>query len=280
MFFREAVDTRALLAAMAATTTDAATARRGVPRLRRPAPRHAAPGPGRNPHRRRGGRAALPGTGRLRPLPLDSPLAATLAGRFDTDGDRTRPARRLGARAAAGGPAVAGRRRRPPGDAAALAGRAGRGDGARREVERPAVLRRRPGTAGAGGRRAGPQDREPAIARRPRRNAWTRRRRADGPATRRAVVCVRCTFVTAADDRCVRCGGDVVPSQLPAVLAGKFRLERELGRGGMGVVYLAFDTALERRSRSRRCRGCRWPNRCGCAARRGRWPASPTRTWR
>jgi hypothetical protein len=33
---------------------------------------------------------------------------------------------------------------------------------------------------------------------------------------------------------------------LPALLAGKYRLERELGRGGMGVVFLATHIALER----------------------------------
>jgi len=62
-----------------------------------------------------------------------------------------------------------------------------------------------------------------------------------------AVVCTRCSYVASPGSaRCQRCGGEVGPSQLPALLSGKFRLERELGRGGMGVVYLARDTGLDR----------------------------------
>jgi hypothetical protein len=60
--------------------------------------------------------------------------------------------------------------------------------------------------------------------------------------------CERCGVVAVhGDEACVVCGGDVAPGVLPAVVAGKFRIEARIGKGGMGVVYRAHDSALDRR---------------------------------
>jgi len=60
--------------------------------------------------------------------------------------------------------------------------------------------------------------------------------------------CPKCG--TCYDSGITRCALDsttLVPVALPRLLAGRYQVERRLGRGGMGTVYEAADTALERR---------------------------------
>ncbi len=67
------------------------------------------------------------------------------------------------------------------------------------------------------------------------------------PKTHAARQCVACARV---QDRqqstCYACGGLLQDSLLPVVLAGKFEIERQVGAGGMGVVYRARDLTLNR----------------------------------
>ena len=42
-----------------------------------------------------------------------------------------------------------------------------------------------------------------------------------------------------------------VTERLTTALADRYRIERELGQGGMATVYLAHDLKHDRRSRSR-----------------------------
>ena len=61
-----------------------------------------------------------------------------------------------------------------------------------------------------------------------------------------AFECPRCGWVAASTPLPCGCGRGAVLASLPHRLAGKFIVERRLGAGGMGVVYLARDMTLHR----------------------------------
>ncbi len=83
--------------------------------------------------------------------------------------------------------------------------------------------------------------------------ALERLRLEDGPAGRAvppaARACRECGRVVAAADagaRCDACGGAWDAAAVPAVLGGRLVVERRIGVGGMGTVYLARDLGLDR----------------------------------
>ena len=62
-----------------------------------------------------------------------------------------------------------------------------------------------------------------------------------------AVECPRCSTISAdKESPSCPCGVPCVEAPVPWVLNGKLRIERRIGAGGMGVVYLARDLGLDR----------------------------------
>ena len=69
-------------------------------------------------------------------------------------------------------------------------------------------------------------------------------RPSEAPPAQECPVC-RCVVVAGAPPEC-ECGVAYGETEVPKLLAGKFRLTRRLGVGGMGAVYLARDVQLAR----------------------------------
>jgi hypothetical protein len=63
---------------------------------------------------------------------------------------------------------------------------------------------------------------------------------------RAARECQRCSKVNGPDATVCTCGGQVADCAAPHTLRGIYRLDRRIGAGGMGVVYLARDLNLDR----------------------------------
>ena len=62
-----------------------------------------------------------------------------------------------------------------------------------------------------------------------------------------AVECRFCMTVHVSGTAdCDTCRGPLVPAPIPYILGGKFRFDRRIGSGGMGVVYRAVDLTLGR----------------------------------
>ena len=62
-----------------------------------------------------------------------------------------------------------------------------------------------------------------------------------------AVQCPACSLVWSPETPRCSCGAATVTAALPLLVQGKFRLERLIGAGGMGVVYCAVDMVLDRK---------------------------------